>query len=377
MEPTNLALVNPDPSKEDLKEKIIKAAVVDSGTSINKTLCAYRNVVHFFPMPAFVAPLNQSLYQEALALSENRTYSIWAGCTGYKVGLGAATQYQQVDTSMKKTDVALAKVLASIGQIKAKLSPDRDMKITRLLVLLPYVELAGSSVLIDAIRDAIQGFEFNGKHLRITIDKILVKYEGFGLSTISTEESVSFGVFGQKDLTIGAMQNGTLVRPFPKVMVGKGMHRVIEQVEYTFRSHVTAAQIIAQYAIKGNPKNPERSRAAQAKILKQYLPEADIERVSQSIDQAIENTWFEYEQEFTSNPVVKDSAVMYVTGGSSVIWRNQLKDFNTKCGRKLQLLSAQSKDIAAALNMHGDPMTFRVADAWLALYWLNTSWGVK
>lgn len=344
--------------------KAIRAAVVDLGTSLMKTLYNYRDKYYFLPYPSFIAPLNKSLYEEAIKIPDDRTNCVWSGDKGYMVGRRAAREYEQVDVSLKKTEAAIAKVLSAVGQINRDVAPGADLKIARLVLLLPYVEIAEQERVAKATKAALERFELNGRTYSIHVSQLLVKWEGYGFTKVSDEEQAVFTVFGQKDLTIGALSQGQLVKPMPKTLVGMGMTKVIERVEYRFKSHVYAAKAISQYRLRSS-------------TLKNYVSGGQIAAVAQSIDKAIENTWFEYEQEFKTNPVVRDAVIFYVTGGSSVIWKRHLKAFNRSQGRKFQSLKSVAEELVEEIpELDGDPMVYRISDAYLTLKWLTYSGGL-
>lgn len=344
--------------------RVVKAVVIDLGTSLIKTLYYYRDNYHFLPHPSFIAPLNRSLYEDAMKTPDDKTNCVWLGEKGYLVGRQAAREYEQVDLSLKKTEAAIAKVLSVIGQLKQVMADEIDLKINRLVVLLPYVEIAEQERVAKTVKAALTQFEFNGKPHSIPIDELFVKWEGYGLTKVSDEEQAAFTVFGQKDWTIGALSQGQLVKPMPKTLVGMGMTKVIERVEYTFKSHIYAAKAISQYRLKPS-------------TLKNYVIGDQIDAVAQSIDKAIENTWFEYEQELKTNPVVRDAVVLYVTGGSSIIWKQHLKAFNQAEGRRFQPLNFVAQELAREIpELKGDPMVYRITDAYLTLKWLAHAWRV-
>lgn len=342
--------------------RVVRAVVIDLGTSLIKTLYNRNDKYHFLPHPSFIAPLNQSLYEEAIKTPDDKTNCVWLGDKGYKVGRQAAREYEQVDVSLKKTEAAIAKVLAVVGQINQDIAPGSELRISRLVVLLPYVEIAEQERVAKATQSALERFEFNGRTISIYVSQLSVKWEGYGFTKVSDEEQAVFAVFGQKDLTIGALSQGQLVKPMPKTLVGLGMTKVIERVEYTFKSHVYAAKAISQYRLKPS-------------TLKNYVIGEQLESVAKSIDKAIENTWFEYEQEFKTNPIVRDALVFYVTGGSSIIWKRHLKEFNKAEGRKFQPLNHVAQELVEEIpELRGDPMVYRVSDAYLTLKWLTHSW---
>jgi hypothetical protein len=344
--------------------RVVKAVVIDLGTSLIKTLYYYRDQYHFLPHPSFIAPLNKSLYEDAIKAPDGKTNYVWLGDKGYMVGRQAAREYEQVDVSLKKTEAAIAKVLSVVGQIKHEMAAEIELRITRLVLLLPYVEIAEQDRVAKATKAALGQFEFNGRPHSIAVDELLVKWEGYGFSKLSDEEQAVFTVFGQKDLTIGALSLGQLVRPWPKTLVGQGMTKVIERVEYTFKSHVYAAKAISQYRLKPS-------------TLRNYVVGDQLEAVAKSIDKAIENTWFEYEQEFKTNPAVRDAVIFYVTGGSSLIWKDHLREFNKSKGRKFQPLNHVAEELAGKIpELKGDPMVYRITDAYLTLKWLTHAWRV-
>lgn len=341
--------------------RVVEAAVIDLGTSLIKILLLYLGQYRFLEHPAYINKLNRDLYTDALYKLDDRTKAIWVGEEGYLIGRQAATDYGRLPIWIKKTEAATAKVLSSLGQIRDSVAWGCHLQIEQLVVLLPYVEMVEKDQVISAITQAIGQFEFNGNKQFIQVDRLQIQWEGYGVTTVSTEEQASFAVFGQKDLTVGALSRGHLVNPMPETYVGLGMNRVIERVDYRFQTHVRAALAIFKY--HQNPGN-----------LKHFVPGDQLEVVSSSIDKAIDNTWFDQEQRLEGTPAVRDAVVLYVLGGSSVIWAPQLKEFCKKHGKRYQPLTQVIKEIAGKIpDLRRNPMLYRITDAYLTLKWLDES----
>ncbi|NJM67710.1 MAG: hypothetical protein HC851_19580 [Acaryochloris sp. RU_4_1] len=340
---------------------VVEGAVIDLGTSLFKILLMLRDQYRLLEHPAYINKLNWDLYQRAINSLDDRTNAIWLGEEGYLIGRQAATDYGRLPIWIKKTEAATAKVLSCLGQIRGSVAWGGRLHIEQLVVLLPYVEMVEKEQVIKAIEKGLEKFEFNGNKPFITVDRLQIQWEGFGITSLSKEEQAAFVVFGQKDLTVGALSRGQLVNPMPETYVGLGMNQVIERVDYRFQTHVRAALAIFKY--RQNPRN-----------LKHFVPGDQLEVVAKSIDRAIDNTWFDQEQRLEGTPAVRDAVVLYVLGGSSVIWAPQLKAFCQSHGKKYQPLTQVIKDIAVKIPaLARNPMLYRITDAYLTLKWLDES----
>lgn len=335
-----------------MEAESIEAVVIDLGTSLTKIIYYYLGQFFFFAQSSSVLELDHRKYQQHSSHPKTKTHAIWTEGAGYLVGRGASQPYEEVDLSQTKATSAIAKVLAAIGEIKDRINTDKEIKLENVILLLPLKERKEYETLKTSIVKALYGFGFNGKTTKFWVGRFNIQYEGYGITTISTEERAAFAVFGQKDLTIGAMNQGDLTPNMSQTLVGWGMSKVLEEVQYTFESDVYGAKCVYSY-------NQRRTN------LKKLIPAEKVEFVSASIDRALSSSWYQIERKLDSSQALMDAVTIYVTGGSSQLWRKQLKGVY---GRRLNYLDGIAREIAETFpQLDKDPMILRMADAYLTI----------
>lgn len=335
-----------------METQSITACVIDLGTSLTKILYKHRGKYHFFAQHSSVLELDHRKYQQQSHLPKLKTYAIWTEGAGYLVGRGASQPYEEVNLSQTKATLAISKVLAAVGEMKQRVSPEGEVKLEDVILLLPLKERKEYETLKTSIIKAFYGFGFNGKTTKLGIRRFNIQYEGYGITTISTEERAAFAVFGQKDLTIGAMSQGDLTPSMSQTLVGWGMSKVLEEVQYTFESDVYGAKCVYAYSQRANS-------------IKKLIPAEKVVFVSASIDRALDSAWYQIKRKLESSQALMDALTIYVTGGSSQLWRKQLKDVY---GRRLNCLDGVAREIVEVFpQLDRDPMILRMADAYLTI----------
>lgn len=333
--------------------------VIDPGSSLTKIIYLDKSgKLHFYGQQSSVLAVDERKYRKYVSKAKTRTFAVWHDHVGYIVGRGAIQPYQEIDTSQTKSSNIIPKVLAAMGELKSLVSPDRDIEIGHFTVLLPYAERKEYNTLKSSIISALFDFGYNGVAHKISIRKFQVEYEGFGVTTVSDAERAVILVFGQKDLTIGFLNEGELIQSMSQTLVGWGMKLVIDEVNYTFDSDVFAAKCIFSYA--------QRSTS-----LKKLIPADDFAQVSASIDRELQSAWRQLEQRFKLIRALNDAVAIYATGGSSALWRKQLKGLY---GRRLNTLPEVTEEIYRDLpELQGSAMALRITDAYLTIKQMVTS----
>jgi Actin like proteins N terminal domain len=348
-----------------MKAKLAKvSAAVDLGASLTRAFWSYLIEESsdyregFKTAFSIVRQLTKAKYESMLDLADDNSSLVKFEDTYWLVGDAARGETLSLLATQPKRETAIAKALAIVGQLVDELKGQGVGEIQLTFgLLLPLDELKGDrQELEQRLAKALLEFEHNGVTVSIALSRrVDISPEGYGISQTIQVETGKVLIFGHRDVTAAHVERGSIVPDKSKTFAGCGMHRLINEVEFTFKDEFDAAAAIFAAETTGKDKH-----------LLKIASEADLPRLKSAIAKAKEQLWLDLSVKLRLS-LAGDIQQVACSGGNAHFWRPQLKELlgskGSYCGPLIQELKGRFPDLA------GSPLLGRSADNYR--FWLT------
>lgn len=299
---------------------------------------------------SIVRTLTHSKYESMLDLADNNSTFVGFGNSYWLVGEAARGQTLSLSATQSKRKTAIAKSLAVVGQLVSELNAlgVKEVYLTFGL-LIPLDEFGDRQELEQTLQKALWEFEYNGITVKTVLsEKVHISPEGYGIAQTVDVGTGGVIIFGHRDITWVHVEKHSVIEGRSKTLAGWGMHRLITEVEYTFKDELRAAAAIfaAGSTLKDKP-------------LLSVATEAELPRLKTAIANAREQNWLELTEKLMDYSLGEVEKV-WISGGNAYYWKN---DVSCWLGARLDKGRALITEIEQRFpELGGSPLLYRCAD---------------
>lgn len=336
-----------------LKAKLIIA--LDLGASLTKAFYGYSIDGGTYREGAktscsVVRTLTRSKYESILDLADDNSTLVGFGDSYWLVGEAARRETLSLSATQSKRKTAIAKSLAIVGQLVSELNAQGvDEVYLTFGLLIPLDEFGDRQDLEQSLQKALWEFEFNGDTIKTVLsEKVHISPEGYGIAQTVNVGTAGVIIFGHRDITWVHVEKGSIVEGRSKTLAGWGMHRLITEVEYTFKDELRAAAAIfvAGSTLKDKP-------------LLALATVAELPRLKEALANAREQIWLELTEKLMDYSLGEVEKV-WISGGNAYYWKN---DVSCWLGARLDKGRALLTQIEQQFpSLRGSPLLYRCAD---------------
>lgn len=329
--------------------------VLDLGASLTKGFFGYsidggvyREGVKTFC--SVVRTLTRSKYESIHDIADSNSTLVGFGNSYWLVGEAARGETLSLSATQSKCKSAIAKSLAMVGQLVSELNAQLvDEVYLTFGLLLPLDEFGDRQELDQSLQKALWEFEYNGDTVKTVLsEKVHIYPEGYGIAQTVDVQTAGVIIFGHRDVTWVHVEKGSIVEGRSETLAGWGMHRLIHEVEYTFKDEFRAAAAIfaAGDALKDKP-------------LLTLTSVAELPRLKAAIANAREQIWLELTEKLMDYSLGEVEKV-WSSGGNAYYWKN---DVSCWLGMRLDKGRGLLTEIEQRFpQLKGSPLLYRCAD---------------
>ncbi len=341
--------------QEVIKLKARLTVALDLGASLTKGVYSYsieggsyrEGIKTTCPI---VRQLIQSKYKTLLDLADDNSSLVAFGETYWLVGEAARGPTLTISATQSKRKTAIAKSLAFVGQLVRELNNQGvDQVYLTFGLLLPLDEFGDRQELEQQLQDALWEFEYNGVTLKTVLsEKAHVSPEGYGIAQTVDTQTAGVIIYGHRDVTWVHVEGHSVIEGRSKTLAGWGMHRLIQEAEYTFKDELRAAAAIfaAGKSLKDKP-------------LLTLVTEAELPRLKVAISEARQQIWMELTQKLMDYSLGEVEKV-WISGGNAYYWKSDASSWlGNQLDRGKPLLSELEQRF---VELSKSPLLYRCAD---------------
>lgn len=310
--------------------------VFDGGTSSSKVIAAYpahdsKSVFEdegYYLIDSGVRQLTKQTYNDKLSHLD-KNIALNGSLVSFEDPKSEQMVYWEIGESVsrkgllfvsdRKFETLIVKLLAFIGYLSQNYSSKETIELN-LGILLPLDEIEDRQTLGKWLRQIISepGFRVNGRSFgNISINKINVKPEGYGIYKNSQAQRVGVLMLGHSDCSWLIFSNGSWLKDFSRTLPGAGMHDLIENLRFPVSRELKMAKIINE---AGEECNPEVLIE-----LTQTKTQDEIEQLVKAVRSARLQYWSDRTRDLNSLRVNLASSVC-VAGGAAYYFSKEIKN---------------------------------------------------
>lgn len=328
---------------------------LDHGASLTKGVYGYaidEGVYHEGVKTScpIVRQLIPNKYKTLLDQADDNSSLVAFGDSYWLVGEGARGPTLSLSPTQSKCKTAIAKSLAFVGQLVSQLKTQGvDEVYLTFGLLLPLDEFSDRQELEQQLQTALWEFEYNGVTLKTVLsEKVRISPEGYGIAQTVDSQTAGVIIFGHRDVTWVHVEKHSVIEGRSKTLAGWGMHRLIQEADYTFKDELRAAGAIfaAGAALKDKP-------------LLTLVTQAELPRLKTAISEAREQIWLELIQKL-SDYSVEEVEKVWISGGNAYYWKaDVLQWLGSQLDKGKAFLSKIEQRFPA---LKKSPLLYRCAD---------------
>lgn len=344
------------PMTQSKKAELILA--VDVGASLTKAVYSYvteggiERKEGFKAACSAVRKLTKSTYASLLKTADDNSSLVVFEDSYWLVGVAARGATLSLSATQTKAETAIVKSLAILGQLLLELRGRgfEDIHVT-FGILLPIDEWGDNRTLSERLEKALWEFEFNGITLQPGgLKGIYISPEGYGVSRLIQVETGGVFIFGHRDVSWLHLDSGSVSTSKSKTFAGYGMHRLIQEIDFTFKDELQAAAILFA-----------AGESLKEKYLLQLVDQTELPRLKEAITEAREQIWLDLTSEFKST-TYRVAEQILCSGGNAYYWQSSIKDL---LGRRFDSGTALYQEVNERFpNLRRSPLKFRGADVY-------------
>lgn len=345
------------PTQEEairLKARLIIA--LDLGASLTKGVYSYAidgGIYHEGVRTScpIVRQLISSKYKTVLDQADENSSLVAFGDSYWLVGEAARGLTLSLSVTQSKRKTAIAKSLAFVGQLVRELKTQGvDEVYLTFGLMLPLDEFGDRQELEQQLQEALWKFEYNGVTLKTVLsEKVHVSPEGYGITQMVDTQTAGVIIFGHRDVSWVHVENRSVIEGRSKTLAGWGMHRLIQEAQYTFKDELRAAGVI--FAAGG---------ALNHRPLLTLVSEAELPRLKAALSEAREQIWMELTQKLMDHSLGEVEKV-WISGGNAYYWKSDVAHWlGSRLNKGKALLSKIEQRFP---TLKKSPLLYRCADS--------------
>lgn len=299
-----------------------------------------------------VRQLVQSKYKSTLDQADDNSSLVAFADSYWLVGEAARGPTLTLSATQSKRKTAIAKSLAFVGQLVSELNAQGvDEVYLTFGLLLPLDEIGDRQELEQQLQAALWKFEYNGVTVKTVLsEKVHISPEGYGIAQAVDTDTAGVIIFGHRDVTWIHVEKHSIVEGRSKTLAGWGMHRLIQEAEYTFKDELRAAAAIftAGASLKDKP-------------LLSLATEAELLRLKSALANAREQLWLELTERLMDYCLGEVEKV-WISGGNAYYWKSDVLGWlGSRLDSGKTLLTQISQRFP---ELKGSPLLYRCADVY-------------